>query len=66
MKRLEVEELKTHSDIQLLSNVERCTKGDDCAERSLAEIRRRLYQLRKLEMFYHLGPAVDRRECMDQ
>jgi hypothetical protein len=33
----------------------------------LDELRRRVYQLRKLEMFYHLGPAVDKpATCGDQ
>ena len=61
-----VDDLTTRSDVSLLSEMELTVKGDECAERIVAELRRRLYQLRKLEMFYHLGPVIDRPVCREQ
>lgn len=57
--------MATRSDTSLLSEMELAVKGDACNENIVAELRRRLYQLRKLEMFYHLGPVVDRTVCRE-
>lgn len=55
-----VDDLATRSDVSLLSEMELFVRDDECTQRIVAELRRRLYQLRKLEMFYHLGPAIDK------
>jgi hypothetical protein len=64
---MKTDDLAQRSDVYILSAIETAVKGDECAERMLAEMRRRVYQLRKLEMFYHLGPAVDKPSvCVEQ